>query len=103
MNSKANRVEYPERSMMNDLRKVNKIRREMAREQEKQEVENGLIEVIKRQRVPLERRIQKNLFMIKRRVERMRSENPDIKDIQKRIEELYNDFHMYKLSVYLSK
>ena len=33
----------------------------------------------------------------------MKNENSDIKDIQKRIEELYNDFHMYKLSVYLSK
>lgn len=102
---KPTKIEYPgRRSMMNDLKKVTKIRQEMAnREQEKKEVENGLIQVIKRQKIPLEKRIQKNLFVLKRKLERMKSENADIKEIEKRIEELYNDFNMYKLSVYLSK
>ena len=87
--------------MMNDLKKVTKLRQEMAN-REKEE-ENGLIEIIKRQKVPLERKIRKNLFIIKRKIERMGNNDQDIKEIQKMIEDLSNDFRMYKLSINLNK
>ena len=67
------------------------------------EEENGLIEIIKRQKVPLERKIRKNLFIIKRKIERMGNNDQDIKEIQKMIEDLCNDFRMYKLSINLNK
>ena len=97
------RIEYTERrSMMNDLRKVNKLRQE-AVNREKEEAENGLIEIIKRQKVPLERKIRKNLFIIKRKIERMGNNDQDIKEIQKMIEDLKNDFRMYKMSIIFNK